>query len=191
MKNKLPETALHSHGIRKRDLLYLFGAPLYLLIGTLRHELAHAVVALLEGVTIKSFVFWPSFFRGKFCWGYVLMKGERDWLVIAAPYFLDFLCVMIVLIILWRFSSRSHFLWANLVIIGMVSPFVNSAYQYIRSFVGNRGDVYSMKGELPDALIHIYFIVTILIYAAVLYLALRGNRHEKVDTNSKPESINM
>ena len=58
------------------DLLWIAAAPLYLLIGTARHEGSHALVALMEGAKVAKFVFWPTE-RG---WGYVLFPpGSVTW----------------------------------------------------------------------------------------------------------------
>ena len=74
--------------IDKRDLLWVLAYPLYQLVGTLRHELGHAIVALLLGAKIEKLVFWPSRIDGVFHWGYTVWYGRPAVIVSAAPYIL-------------------------------------------------------------------------------------------------------
>ncbi|NIN63998.1 MAG: hypothetical protein GTO63_04630, partial [Anaerolineae bacterium] len=58
--------------LARKDLVWLLATPLYILIGTLRHELSHAIVALLLGAQIERLVFWPTWSETGFRWGYVV-----------------------------------------------------------------------------------------------------------------------
>ena len=50
--------------VELRDLLLHVGLlPLYLFLGTARHEWSHAIFARLEGVIVRRVVFWPHWFR--------------------------------------------------------------------------------------------------------------------------------
>jgi hypothetical protein len=140
--------------IRKRDWLWLFAFPLYLLISTFRHESAHAVVAYLQGVDIQKLVFWPSFYNGKFYFGYVLWQGEITWLALAAPYLFDIITYSFVFPLVFVKTFRRHWLWLNLVIIGLISPLVNSGYNYLRG-----SDVRRLHEKLPNLLVHGCFLL--------------------------------
>lgn len=139
--------------LRKRDWLWLFLFPVYLLIGTLRHEAAHAAVAYLQGAEIIKLTFWPSIYNQKFYFGYVIWRGETDWLTIAAPYFLDIITCGLVFPWVFFVHFRKRWLWLNLVIIGLISPLVNSLYNYLRG-----SDVRYLYEVLPDLPVHVCFL---------------------------------
>ena len=140
--------------LHKRDWLWIFLFPLYLLIGTLRHELSHAVVAHFQGAEILKLTFWPSMYHEKFYFGYIVWRGETTWLTTAAPYFCDVLTygVFFPLAFLKRF--KRHWLWLNLVIIGLISPMVNSLYNYLFG-----SDVRKLYEVLPSLFIHGCFLL--------------------------------
>jgi hypothetical protein len=75
--------------LQKRDLLWILAYPIYQIIGTIRHEGSHALVALLEGARVTEFVFWPSFTKYGFYWGYVRITGSTDWIFLAAHVAID------------------------------------------------------------------------------------------------------
>jgi hypothetical protein len=52
---------------QKSDMLWLLAYPLYQVIGTVRHEGSHALVALVEGAKIEQFVVLPSIVGANFC----------------------------------------------------------------------------------------------------------------------------
>ena len=158
--------------LRRTDLLWLLATPLYVLLGTLRHELSHAIAALLLGAQIEKFVFWPTWSEWGFRWGYVVWYGRPALMVTAAPYLCDLATFIIFFVICTRVRFRRHWVWVNLVIVGLISPFVNSAYNYVRGFMVV-GDVARLLQELPDPLVHAYFAVTLVIYVYGLFLVLK------------------
>jgi len=158
--------------LARRDLVWLLASPLYLLIGTLRHELSHAIVALLRGAVIEEFVFWPTWSDWGFRWGYVVWFGPVTLIVTAAPYLCDLATFAVFFVICTRVRFRRHWVWVNLAIIGLISPLVNTAYNYVRGVMGV-GDVARLFGELPDPLVHAYLVVTLSTYLAGLWVALK------------------
>ena len=160
------------HQLRRGDLLWLLAYPIYQLIGSLRHELSHAIVALLLGAEIEKLVFWPTWSDSGFRWGYVVWLGQGTLTVTAAPYVCDLVTFVAFFLICTRVGFRRHWVWINLVIIGLISPFVNSAYCYVRGVMGV-GDVARLFQELPDPLVHAYFVVTLVIYLYGLFLVLK------------------
>lgn len=152
------------HRLRRHDSLWLAAYPLYQLIGSLRHEASHALVAVLQGATIQEFVFWPSFTGSAFRWGYVIWYGSTSWVATAAPYLCDLATFALFFLICARWRLRGHLLWVNLVAIGLVSPLVNSAYNYLIGLRG-RGDVAQLLYEMPGAAVQTFFAVTLLLYA--------------------------
>ena len=159
------------HQLHTRDLLWILAYPLYQLIGTLRHEASHALAAVLQGATLERFVFWPTSFDSSFRWGYVSYSGSTDWVTTAAPYLCDLATFLVFFLICTRIRFRRHWVWVNLFAIGLVSPFVNSTYSYVRGLMG-AGDVASLLVDLPGALVHGFFAVTLVTYVVGLLFIL-------------------
>jgi len=171
MNRLLRDTSGHvmreRHRLRRGDLLWILAYPLYQLMGTFRHEASHALVAVLQGARIREFVFWPSSGGSGFSWGYVTWSGSTNWLATVAPYLADLVTFALFFVVCTRVKLKRHWVWANLVIVGMVSPVVNSAYNYLNGLRG-RGDVAFLLQELPNPVVHCYFVVTLLAYLAAL-----------------------
>ena len=157
--------------LHRRDLLWILAYPLYQLVGTLRHELGHAVVAILLGGKIEKLVFWPTQTEAGFHWGYTVWYGRPAVIVSAAPYILDLVVFGTFFLICTRVRFRRHWVWVNLVIVGLFSPFVNSVYSYVRGVMG-AGDVARLLVDLPGALVHGFFAVTLVTYAVGLLFIL-------------------
>lgn len=170
--------------LQKRDLVWLLAYPIYQTIGTFRHEGSHALVAILEGAQVTDFIFWPSMMKHHFYWGYVRYSGPTDWLVIAAPYLCDLLTfALFVWPCMWLLFRRK-WIWLNIVIIGMISPFVNSLYNYWGS-KGSRNDVGILFEALPDASVHAYFLITLFIYALGIFLVFRHSASTRFSISMK------
>ena len=166
--------------IRRRDWLWVLLLPVYLILSTFRHEAAHAVVATAQGAEIIKFVFWPSVHEtGKFYFGYVSWRGgTTNWLVDAAPYFMDILTFSIFFPILYWVRFRWHSLWLNLVIIGLVSPIINSLYNYIRG-----GDIRELLAVLPDLPVHACFLLGLGLAVPGLALSFTSSAQAKAKRN--------
>ncbi|MEA3327922.1 MAG: hypothetical protein U9R53_11570 [Chloroflexota bacterium] len=159
--------------IRKRDLIWLFLIPLYLIMGTFRHEFSHALVAHLQGAEITKFTFWPSIQNnGTFYFGYVTMRGETSWLVDAAPYLFDILTYAIFFPLVFFLPFRKHWIWLNLVIIGVISPIINSLYNYLFG-----SDVEKLLAALPDLMVHGFFLLGLgLSFTGLVFLFTRSHQ---------------
>ncbi|MCJ7624540.1 MAG: M50 family metallopeptidase [Anaerolineaceae bacterium] len=156
-----------------RDLLWFLVYPIYQLIGTFRHEASHAIMAILHGAKIEEFVFLPIFKQGeRVAWGFVRWSGSTNWLTLAAPYFCDLITFGVFFWICYRVSFSRRWIWLNLVIIGMLSPVINSAYNYSGIFHGTN-DVGRLAKALPGYSVHIYFIFTFILYIIGLVLVFR------------------
>ncbi|MDO8617430.1 MAG: M50 family metallopeptidase [Candidatus Uhrbacteria bacterium] len=163
-----------SHKMRTRDWLWLLAYPLYQILGTLRHEGSHAIAAWLEGSHIEKFVFWPTTTHG-FYWGYVVLREKMSWLTFAAPYLVDLLTFVLFFFICTKIKIKHHWIWVNLFIIGLILPFINSAYKYADSFIGS-GDVNHIMTEIPKAVVHVYFMLTLLLYIGGLAWVQRSKK---------------
>ena len=127
--------------MRKKDFLWLLLYPVYQTIGTIRHEGSHALAAMAEGAEITEFVFWPHFRNGEFFFGYVSWEGFTTWFTFAAPYFCDLITFFVALLIILEAEPKRRWLWLNILIIGMLSPFINSVYKYSRGLAVGLDDV--------------------------------------------------
>jgi hypothetical protein len=159
--------------LKKTDLLWLLAYPIYQIIGTIRHEGSHALAGLLSGVKIQQFAFMPSIVNGQLYWGYVNFQRDVSWPVIAAPYFIDLITFIIFFLICLRAKFAHRWIWLNLVIIGLVSPLINSAYNYLGG-LSRDNDVNYLLNNLPSMWVHVYFIVTLLIYLIGLIIVLKS-----------------
>jgi hypothetical protein len=160
------------HELHRRDLLWILAYPLYQLTGTFRHEASHALAAVLQGARLEEFVFWPTWSGSSIRWGYVSWSGSTNWVAIAAPYLCDLVIFVLFFVVCTRLRFRRHWVWVNLVITGLVSPLVNSAYNYCNGLRGS-GDVGRLLLALPNPGVHVYFAVTLLFYVVGLFLVLR------------------
>jgi hypothetical protein len=158
--------------LKKTDLLWLLAYPLYQIIGTLRHEGSHALAAVLNGATIRQFVVLPSIVNGRLLWGYVDYTGDGTWLITAAPYLIDLLTFAVCFAWLMRVHFSRHAVWLNVVIVGLISPLINSAYNY-NGRVSPGNDVAQLLRVLPADWIQAYFAITLLMYLVGLILIFR------------------
>jgi hypothetical protein len=151
--------------MRKTDLLWIFAYPLYQIIGTFRHEAGHALAALLEGETITEFVFWPT----SSGWGYVVWEGPSTVASIGAPYILDLLTFAVFFTVCMTVVFRRRWVWINAVAIGIISPLINSAYNY-RGGLRSNNDVGWLFKQISPGIVHGYFWLTMLAYFGGLIL---------------------
>ena len=163
--------------LRTRDLLWLLAYPIYQLLGTLRHEASHAVMGMIEGARVQQLVFRPHLRETGWPidWGHVSFDGPTTWLTTAAPYFVDPLTFGLFFLVC-RYLRPPRWVWLNLVIIGMVSPLINSAYAYLSSFWRPSSDVTRLLREVPPCAVHVYFVVTMIAYVVELSAVLRRSR---------------
>ncbi|MDZ7845215.1 MAG: M50 family metallopeptidase [Anaerolineales bacterium] len=157
--------------MKKTDLLWILAYPLYQLVGTLRHEASHAAAALLEGARVTEFVFWPT--RGY--WGYVRWEGSVSAATIGGPYLCDLLTFGVFFILCMTVRFKRRWVWLNAAAVGIISPLVNSFYNY---WGGLRGpnDVGKLLERLPPMFVHLYFWLTMGMYLAGLVLVFTWSR---------------
>ena len=113
-------------------------------------------------------VFWPSFDFGKFRWGYIVW-GYPTWFARAAPYFCDLITFFVTLLIIVEAKPKRRWLWINILIIGMLSPFINSLNAYVGGLTRSLGDVGRLLDSLDPIAVHLYFALTLAFYAWGLY----------------------
>lgn len=165
--------------MKKTDLLWVLAYPLYQIISTFRHEAAHALFAWLEGAHIEKFVFWPSVHETwGFRWGYVLWEGNTTWLSTAAPYIIDLLTFLLFFWLCMHSYFKRRWLWVNAIAIGLLSPFINSIYNYWGG-LDSLNDVGKLLRDLPPLPVHLYFILTLLGYVVGMVVVVRFSRTAK------------
>jgi hypothetical protein len=161
--------------ITERDLLWILAYPVYQTIGTLRHESAHALIVILGGGKVTDFVILPSIRESGILWGYVKYIGSISWIFDAAPYFLDLITFCVFFVVCMWVLIRRKWIWLNLVIIGLMSPFGNSLYNYLGGLT-RMNDVGKLFQELPDGIVHAYFISTLLIYLLGIVIVFKSSK---------------
>ena len=163
---------------KRKDLLWLLLYPVYQTIGTIRHEGSHALAAMVEGVKVTEFVFWPNFDKGKFLWGYVRFDGSTTWFMRAAPYFCDLITFFVALLVILEAKPQRRWLWLNILIIGMLTPLLNSAYNYSGGLAGSLNDAGELLRDLNPIAVHLCFALTLLFYAWGLYYCYFRKKHQ-------------
>ena len=149
--------------MRPKDLLWILAYPIYQLVGTLRHEAAHALAAVALGGRITAFVFWPTPGR----WGSMSWVGPSGYLTTAAPYLLDLATFLAAFAIVARWNMR-RWLALNLIALGAISPLVNTAYNYAHRF-RSCNDTHHLLERGDALLVHGYFVATMGLYLAGLF----------------------
>jgi hypothetical protein len=166
--------------MHRKDLLWVLAYPIYQVIGTFRHEAGHALAAIAFGGVIEEFVFLPT----KGYWGYVRWEGPHNLFTIGAPYLLDLLTFIIFFTVCMQLSFRRRWIWLNLVIIGVVSPLINSAYNCQQS-PGRGNDVTILLRDGNATMVHAYFTLTLSLYIVALYILFT---HAKIHPHQPPVS---
>ncbi len=119
---------LQNPKLKKSDWVWLLAYPLYQVVGTMRHEVSHGLVAWLEGATITRFVFWPTVDpqRG-FRWGYIQFSGPTSVLTLAAPYLADLLTFGLVFWLCMRVRFGRRWLTPPTIILAVCGEPTTSA----------------------------------------------------------------
>lgn len=156
-----------------KKLLWIFALPVYVLINSLRHESGHAFAAGLEGAHVENFSFWPYLTAsGELGQGAASWSGQTTWLTVAMPYLFDLVTVLVFFYICMAYYFRRRWVWWNLVIIGMVSPLLNSAYQYFLI----RMDLRVLLTLLSPTMVDIFFVAAMFFYVTAIGVVLLFSR---------------
>jgi hypothetical protein len=107
-------------------------------------------------------------------WGYVRWEGDTTWLSIAAPYFIDLLTFLLFFWLCMRYLFKHRWLWINAIAIGLISPFINSIYNYWGG-LDSLNDVGKLLRDLPNIPVHLYFIFTLTLYLVGTVVAFRSS----------------
>ena len=157
--------------MRRKDWWWLLAYPCYQLLGTLRHEASHALLAWWQGFQITEFVFWPT----TAYWGYVNWDGPVTTEILLAPYLVDLFTFLISFIVGMKSHFSRRWIWLNLIILGLISPLVNSAYNYLGG-LQSANDVGKLLERVTPLFIHGYFGVTLSLYCVGLILVFTRSK---------------
>ena len=146
-------------------------------MGTLRHEASHAIAAILEGYRVTEFVFWPT----PGYWGYVNWEGPITAANIGAPYLCDLLTFGLFFVVCMLILFKRRWVWLNLIALGIISPLINSFYNY-RGGLRGPNDVGRLLELLPEGIVHGYFWLTISTYLVGLVIIFSMSRTARAET---------
>jgi hypothetical protein len=105
-------------------------------------------------------------------WGYVIYSEPAGWFVTFAPYLVDLLTFLLFFWICMRVPFFNRDIWLNAVILGLISPMINTIYNYRGQFNGSNDVAYLLK-VLPDPFVHSYFWITIIFYVVGIWMVFR------------------
>ncbi len=120
--------------------------PVYQVLGTLRHELSHALAAVFQGVGVREIRIFPSRIDGKWYWGFVRYgtgSPVSRW-VHAAPYLVN------AAFVAWGFSLIPYLTgheWLAAVILCWASPALDTLYNLCKWWFYDTGDFKRIVGE--------------------------------------------
>ncbi len=157
--------------MRKLELLWILAFPVYYLINSFRHELAHALAAVLEGARLLALSFMPNSQAGAF-WNGALWQGETGWLTAAAPYLLDLITYLVFFYFCMAVPFQHRWVWINLVAIGLVSPLANSGLNYLTL----NQDILVLRRVYSPTVVNLFFGATLAFYVAGLALVILFSR---------------
>jgi len=126
---------------------------------------------ILEGNKVTEFVFWPT--QGY--WGYVNWEGPRTAANMGAPYLCDLVTFGLVFSVCMLALFKRRWVWLNLIALGIISPLVNSYYNYTGGLRGPN-DVGKLFKMLPEGIVHGYFWLTISTYLVGLVIVFSLSR---------------
>ena len=113
--------------------MWLLALPAYLLILILRHEGSHALSAVLyEGAELTAFELLPGISdQGAFVRPHIRASGATSSVTAFAPYLADVVTFAIFFPVCLLVVRLPKWLWLNLAVVGVLSPFLNSLSNYV------------------------------------------------------------
>ena len=137
------------------------------------------LVGWSQGSAVEKFVFWPNNDLGRFAGGYVNLDPplpESVWLMSAAPFLSDALLVAVGFgLARWFWRSERRWLWLGTTLLLIVGPLANSVWGSLFRYGDYNSDVEKLLRQLPDWIVHGWFLMTVPIYAAALLWTLRDS----------------
>jgi hypothetical protein len=127
------------------------GLLIYQLLGTIRHELAHAIAYALCGWKVTEVLLLPHWYRNKFYWGRYTAEvqgGAKQSIHLhLAPYEACALALGIWFAVArwlpppWVADERLAWnLWAAFTALFLISPIIDTLYNLLKLVLWKRGD---------------------------------------------------
>ncbi|MCD4751581.1 MAG: hypothetical protein K8R40_00740 [Anaerolineaceae bacterium] len=161
---------------KKSDLSWLLGAPFYILINSLRHQLASLLLVWMTGGKILSISFLPTFGNGGWLrFSTITWQGGIDWLILSAPYIADLIIFSCFAAITYYLRIKRRWVLINLIIIGLLFPIFYGGYDYFSS-VFVQTDITRIIESMPfEEVVHLYFVAALSGYILVLNAVLNDS----------------
>jgi hypothetical protein len=121
-------------------LVHLALYPVYQVLSTARHELAHAAAGWLSGLRILEVRVIPCRRDGRSYWGYVRWEGTPNVHCHLAPYYVDLACLPAGIWLAVDPPAWPFHAWAAAVVMLLVSPVVDTLYNLLKWRLYGTGD---------------------------------------------------
>lgn len=123
--------------------------PIYQIVSTLRHELAHALTAKAYGFPITAFKILPHMHDGQFYWGRVSwLPTDRDrWLIYMMPYIVNVIALAAGISMVKLIDWSSFHPYTLTVIMLVLSPAIDTIYNFGKYLFSRRGDFARVLSE--------------------------------------------
>lgn len=121
-------------------VIHVLLCPLYQLVSTIRHELAHVIAAKLSGARVTEIRFLPHRRYGKWYWGYVGLEGTVNAHSHLAPYYVNIVCLCVGIWMLIN-PPKIPIHWKVVSFIMLIlSPVVDTMYNLTKWWLKDMGD---------------------------------------------------
>lgn len=136
--------------------------PIYAILGTAKHELAHAIAARCYGLKVKHLTIIPSYVNGQFYMGYFWLDlpDGQDWrdipnVVYMMPYYVDVICWGIGMFLTFNSDIdwygmpllQAGFGLAAVLGLLVLGPMIDFAWAVYKMQVQLRGDMWKVANK--------------------------------------------
>jgi hypothetical protein len=124
-------------------LVHVLLYPVYQVLSTARHELAHAIAGRMAGLRIIEVHVLPGRRDGRWRWGYVRWDGTPGIHCHLAPYYAAFASLPFGVWIALDPPAWPLHAWATATVMLLVSPLVDTIYNLLKWRLNGSGDLAS------------------------------------------------
>jgi len=170
--------------IKRTDIFYVLAIPIYFLIAATRHEFSHGIAAVLLGGYITEIQILPmNHPEMGLVFAYINVDGLKphwdNWVIYAAPYLCDVVLFLLSFLFCILMNHMPRWLWLNCFIIGILSPLINTANNYMRVltkyiFARQDNDVTILMVYFPAVMVHMLFLGIITVFVVGAWLSARS-----------------
>jgi len=131
-------------------LWHILAYPLYQILSTIRHELAHAIVVTATGGTVIEFNVFPHKRNARWYWGYTRWLTFDGWKpsahVYLAPYYVNLICGGVWIYLRNNVPFQNEHWWIFTTVMLAISPVVDTLYNVGKWLFLQRGDFQEVVG---------------------------------------------